>query len=33
MASEINTETGELLKEFRISKKTISYVAFSRGEY
>ncbi|XP_057454205.1 uncharacterized protein LOC130745828 isoform X2 [Lotus japonicus] len=32
MASEINTETGELLKEFRISKKTISYVAFSRDE-
>lgn len=32
MANEINTETGELLKEFRISKKSISSLAFSNDE-
>ncbi|XP_061365055.1 uncharacterized protein LOC133308451 isoform X2 [Gastrolobium bilobum] len=32
MAYEINTETGELLKEFKISKKSISSLAFSQDE-
>lgn len=32
MAFEINAETGELLKEFKISKKSISSLAFSPGE-
>ncbi|KAE9616132.1 hypothetical protein Lal_00017705 [Lupinus albus] len=31
-ASEINIETGEVLKEFKISKKSISSVAFSHDE-
>lgn len=33
MASEINIKTGEVLKEFKISKKPISSLAFSHGEY
>ncbi|KAJ1392169.1 WD40/YVTN repeat-like-containing domain superfamily [Sesbania bispinosa] len=32
MASEINTKTGELSKEFRVSKKSISSLAFSHDE-
>ncbi|KAK7255280.1 hypothetical protein RIF29_28687 [Crotalaria pallida] len=32
MASEINIETGEVLKEFKISKKSISSLAFSHDE-
>ncbi|KAJ1413405.1 WD40/YVTN repeat-like-containing domain superfamily [Sesbania bispinosa] len=32
MAYEINTETGELSKEFRVSKKSISSLAFSHDE-
>lgn len=32
-AYEINSETGELLKEFRVSKKSISSLAFSHGVY
>ncbi|KAI5392521.1 uncharacterized protein LOC127107611 isoform X2 [Lathyrus oleraceus] len=31
-AYEINSETGELLKEFRVSKKSISSLAFSHDE-
>ncbi|RDY04421.1 WD repeat-containing protein 43, partial [Mucuna pruriens] len=32
MAYEVNTETGELLKEFKISKKSITCLAFSHDE-
>jgi len=33
MAYEVNTETGQLLKEFKVSKKSITSLAFSHGEY
>ncbi|TKY64539.1 WD repeat-containing protein 43 [Spatholobus suberectus] len=32
MAYEVNTETGELLKEFKISKKSVTSLAFSHDE-
>ena len=32
VAYGVNTETGELLKEFKITKKSITSLAFSHGE-
>ncbi|CAJ1951243.1 unnamed protein product [Sphenostylis stenocarpa] len=32
MAREVNTETGELIKEFKVSKKSITSLAFSHDE-
>ena len=33
MAYEVNSETGQLLKEFKVSKKSITSLAFSHGEF